>query len=119
MAMNFMRSSAMSSLRRGARGRTGISMIDWKRTRLNSRHCVPAALPIYSGPGGLAVAGGHGDEFHEVERDVFVAAGAQGKNGHFHDRLEENTSELPSLRTRRSSDLLRPRWSCRSRWSWR
>src|SRR5208282_3675383 len=43
------------------------------------------ALETDSGPSGLAVAGGHGDEFHEVERDVFVAAGAQGKNGHFHD----------------------------------
>jgi hypothetical protein len=38
-----------------------------------------------SGPGGLAVASGHGDEFHEVERDVFVAAGAERKTWHFHD----------------------------------
>src|ERR1019366_6359938 len=42
-------------------------------------------LEADSGPSGLAVAGCHGDEFHEVESDVFIAAGAQGKNGHFHD----------------------------------
>src|SRR5260370_30563414 len=42
------------------------------------------ALEADSGPGGLAVAGGHGDEFHEVKRDVFVAAGAQGESGDFH-----------------------------------
>ena len=44
-----------------------------------------ATLEADSGPSRLAVAGGHGDEFHEIERDVFIAAGAQGKSGHFHD----------------------------------
>src|ERR1700687_5972295 len=45
-----------------------------------------SALEADSGPDSLAVAGGHGDEFYEVKRDVFVAAGAQGKRGHFHDK---------------------------------
>src|ERR1035441_4920000 len=37
------------------------------------------ALEADSSPSGLAVTGGHGDEFHEVERDVFVATGAERK----------------------------------------
>src|SRR6202521_6177676 len=42
-----------------------------------------SALKANSGPDGLAVASCHGDEFHEIERDVFVAAGAQGHPGGF------------------------------------
>src|SRR5437879_875317 len=42
-----------------------------------------SALETDSAPDGLAVAGCHGDEFHEVECDVFVAAGAQGQSGGF------------------------------------
>jgi hypothetical protein len=45
-----------------------------------------STLEANSGPDGLAVAGCHGDEFHKVERDVFVATGAQGKSGYFHDK---------------------------------
>src|SRR4030081_2103105 len=37
-----------------------------------------SALEADSRPDGLAVPGCHGDEFHEVKRDVFVAAGGGG-----------------------------------------
>src|SRR5580658_10612238 len=43
-----------------------------------------AALEADSAAGGFAVAGGHGDEFHEVERDIFVAARAERKTGCIH-----------------------------------
>jgi hypothetical protein len=45
-----------------------------------------SALEADSGPDGLAVAGCHSDEFHEVERDIFITAGAEGKSGYFHDK---------------------------------
>jgi hypothetical protein len=54
--------------------------------RLGGRAC---ALEADSGPSGFAIAGGHGDKFHEVKRDVFVAAGAHRKSGHFHDETPD------------------------------
>src|SRR6267143_6960440 len=41
------------------------------------------ALKADARPDGLTVPGCHGDKFHEVERDVFIAAGAQGQSGGF------------------------------------
>jgi hypothetical protein len=52
-----------------------------------------------SGSRGFAVVGGHGDKFHEVKRDVFVAAGAHRKSGHSMIKLlmESKVSRFPAL----------------------
>jgi hypothetical protein len=47
--------------------------------------CCSTALESDSGSGGLAISSGHRYEFHEVERDIFIAARADRKAGHFHD----------------------------------
>jgi hypothetical protein len=47
------------------------------------------SLETDSGAGGFAVTGGHCDEFHEVEGNVFVAAGAHGESGQFHDETPD------------------------------
>src|ERR1019366_4327591 len=51
-------------------------------------------LEADSGPGGLAVAGCQGDEFHEIERDVFIAAGGPGKSGRFHGANSSRWGQL-------------------------
>src|SRR5580658_7932537 len=55
------------------------------------------ALKADSGPSRLTIAGGHGDKFHEVKRDVFVAAGAHRKRGRFHDQTPECKAKIRRL----------------------
>src|ERR1700733_10702869 len=54
--------------------------------RFGGRACT---LKADSGPSSLTIAGGHGDKFHEVKCDVFVAAGAPKKGGRFHDQTPD------------------------------
>src|SRR5271154_4966002 len=53
-----------------------------------------AALEADSSAGSFAVASSHGNEFHEVERDVFIAARAKRKTGHFHDKNSSVNNEI-------------------------
>ena len=49
-----------------------------------------SALEADAGGTGAAIAGGHGDELHEVERNVLIAAGTGRWGGCFvHECLQE------------------------------
>jgi hypothetical protein len=57
----------------------------WHDIVKRSEDAGAGALKTDSRARGFAVAGGHGDKLHEIEGNIFVAAGADGKTGHFHD----------------------------------
>jgi hypothetical protein len=52
--------------------------------------CRPTSLKSNTGSAGAAVAGGHGYEFHEIERDVFIATRTSSDGRYFgHECLQE------------------------------